>query len=185
MFQSLIFSLFFSATVLDLLFFRSSFSWVSVLFVFLKIQSDIAASNYLKSGAPINSETPPEEDYFAQVRISNFFTDDIVQPPLETAKVLPFKPHAKAEPTLTKKPKNRKPFELPKFNGEPHEVLGIEENALTKKIQKAFRHWIKHYHPDHQQAQVNQKATIQARKLHEAKQKMLDTRAKSRMAKAA
>lgn len=185
MFQSMIFSLFFSATVLDLLFFRSSFSWVSILFIFLKIQSDIAASNYLKNGAPIKSENLPEEDYFAQVSISNFFTDEPSPPPVETAKVLPFKPQARPQPTPAKKQENRKPFELPKFNGKPHEVLGIEENAFTKKIQKAFRHWIKQYHPDHQQTQVNQKATIQARKLHEAKQKMLDARAKSRVAKAA
>lgn len=40
------------------------------------------------------------------------------------------------------------PFRAPKFDGAPHEVLGLLPNPTRKQIQDAYRYWIKRYHPD-------------------------------------
>lgn len=39
-------------------------------------------------------------------------------------------------------------FKVPNFRGKPHEVLGIPANPNADLVNRAFKHWMKRYHPD-------------------------------------
>lgn len=39
-------------------------------------------------------------------------------------------------------------FKVPNFRGPPHEILGIPAKHTADLVNKAFKHWIKRYHPD-------------------------------------
>lgn len=55
----------------------------------------------------------------------------------------------KAQPEAQPKPAPRRAeFQLPNFRGKPHEVLGVPANADADMIGRAYKHWIKRYHPD-------------------------------------
>lgn len=95
-------------------------------------------------------------------------------------------------PEAPRAPKRGKPrewpslFRLPRFNGKPHEVLGLGIDPTTRQIIGAFRHWIKRHHPDHaQNPQDASRATDEARRLNEAKQALLDRRKQRRAPPAA
>jgi DnaJ-domain-containing protein 1 len=68
---------------------------------------------------------------------------------------------------------------IPNFRGASHEVLGVKENSATRTILRAFRHWIKKYHPDHRGEGVGGE---QARLLAGAKETLLEKRKQSRRA---
>ena len=39
-------------------------------------------------------------------------------------------------------------FQIPNFRGRPHEILGISPGAPRELVLRAYKHWIKRYHPD-------------------------------------
>lgn len=81
----------------------------------------------------------------------------------------------------TTRPFQRPLFQPPRFHGLPHEVLGIEPESPTAKIIKAYRHWMKAYHPD-KQPNYGVAANEKARMIHEAKQQMVEKRRRLRSA---
>ncbi|MGZ3695579.1 MAG: DnaJ domain-containing protein [Bdellovibrionota bacterium] len=93
----------------------------------------------------------------------------------------------KTEPQAAKpKAKAIKPDTSPRFNGKPHEVLVIQENAATITIVRAFRHWVKKYHPDHAHSPAEtQSANEHTRMLTDAKEKLLDRRKQMRKPRSA
>jgi hypothetical protein len=92
---------------------------------------------------------------------------------------------ARAAPSSPSQEKTRPFFRLPKFTGSPHEVLGIQENAATRLIVQAFRHWIKRYHPDHARPSAQAESTEKARQLNLAKESLLERRKRLREHRAA
>ena len=67
----------------------------------------------------------------------------------------------------------RREFRTPKFHGRPHEVLGIEKNADEEIVMRAYKYWIKRYHPDrvqHLGAGYVKQAHIRSEQLNEARQ---------------
>jgi hypothetical protein len=77
-----------------------------------------------------------------------------------------YKPSAKKIPKL-----EPLPFRHPNFRGEPHQTLGIQREAKTRTILKAFRFWIKRFHPD-----LAGQSQQQARALTEARDRLLSSR---------
>lgn len=166
---------------------------MALLYVGLKIQADRAADLLFKRGLsrPVSdlrepSWMPsPEEDPFAtplqdSLRLEAPKAEKKREEPRAAKKATP-RPQAKPSPAAPAKPKE--PFRLPKFHGAPHEVLGIESDANTNVIVKAFRHWIKEYHPDHLKAgQEMRRATERARTITSAKESLLDRRRQMRKA---
>lgn len=70
----------------------------------------------------------------------------------------------------------QQPFKVPNFRGKPHEILGISAEADSDHIQKAFKHWIKRYHPDrvsHLGDRYIEQARRRAEQLNSARQQML------------
>jgi DnaJ-domain-containing protein 1 len=80
-------------------------------------------------------------------------------------------------------PKEREPepqetagFRVPNFRGKPHEILGIPAGADAALINKAYKHWIKRYHPDrvtHLGKGYVEQARRRAEQLNTARQAML------------
>lgn len=65
----------------------------------------------------------------------------------------------------------------PNFHSQaPHEILAISENAATRTIVNAFRHWIKRFHPDHSPGLSPALANMQTRQITAAKKAMLARR---------
>jgi len=89
-------------------------------------------------------------------------------PDLAQAKLTPKKSSAPPVP----------PLALPgiRLSGEPHEILGIEEDANEVEIMKAYKDAIKRFHPDRIQGQAKEQIQFYEQasaKLNEAKDKML------------
>lgn len=168
-------------TIIDGAFFGVRFGSVVLVFVLLKIQANNAAEKFQK--AQIEKYFHPEEpgvtvDYFAEIKIPK----DLIQSPLPIEKYQNVEP-LKQEPIL---PKITGQYHAPKFNGKPHEILGIEEDANEERIHASFRYWIKRYHPDHFGSDHMNKSTQEkARKLTEAKAVMLGKIKNSRFSQAA
>jgi hypothetical protein len=185
-------SLLIAVSFVDIFFHRGlGVAPMALLFVVLKLQADRAADILIRRGlskpvsnfAPKDDEPmeswmpPPEKDPFASA-----FKE---APRLEAPK--PAKAEAKKEASKSAKtaePKKRAPFRAPKFHGAPHEVLGLEDpDANTNMIKKAFRHWIKEFHPDHAKpGKETQRATERSRHLNQAKESLLDRRRQMRKA---
>jgi DnaJ-domain-containing protein 1 len=73
------------------------------------------------------------------------------------------------------------PLELPgiRLSGEPHEILGIGENADSSEIVRAYKEAIKRFHPDRIQGQAQEQLQFYqeaAAKLNQAKEAMLKKR---------
>lgn len=87
------------------------------------------------------------------------------------------KPAAPPQPAPPPAARPEKKIQSPRFGGKPHEVLGINENAATKTIVGAYRHWVKQYHPDHAHSAAQLKnAGEQTRCLTTAKAALLERR---------
>lgn len=164
---------------------------MALLFVVLKMQADRAADLLIKRGLskpvsefepeieePMESwMPPPEKDPFASL-----FREPLrLAPPLQGETKKEAKPEApRAKPM---EPKKKAPYRAPKFHGAPHEVLGLDPEANTNMIKKAFRYWIKEFHPDHAKpGKETQRATDRARHLNQAKESLLDRRRQMRKA---
>jgi DnaJ-domain-containing protein 1 len=67
-------------------------------------------------------------------------------------------------------------FRVPNFRGKAHEVLGVPIDANKELIQKAFKHWIKRYHPDrvsHLGSRYVEQARRRAEQLNSARDELL------------
>ena len=43
---------------------------------------------------------------------------------------------------------SKEEFAMPNFRGRPHEILGIPPHPHRDLVTRAYKHWIKRYHPD-------------------------------------
>lgn len=85
---------------------------------------------------------------------SNAFRDDIWKEKKKRA----FEDHVDKQILLGHKPDPKDPdekpeakaapFRTPNFRGKPHEILGIPQSAPRELVMRAYKHWIKRYHPD-------------------------------------
>ncbi|MGE3262235.1 MAG: DnaJ domain-containing protein [Bacteriovoracia bacterium] len=183
---------------------------VSALYMILSLQAESAAKRFLRDGlrpaallAGSGYGSRPPEPRREKIRIEDVLD---VKPLGEKKREGPkaekqegkkekrqeapprAEQKAKAEsPKPQPKPAPKK--ELPKaplFHGKPHEVLAVRENAATQTIVKAFRHWVKQYHPDHARTpQQTQSANEHTRCLTDAKEKLLERRKQMRKPSAA
>lgn len=80
-------------------------------------------------------------------------------------------------------PKDKEPeareaagFKVPNFRGRPHEILGIPAGSDAALVNKAYKHWIKRYHPDrvtHLGKGYVEQARRRAEQLNTARQALL------------
>lgn len=193
-----------AASFIDILFHQgTSFAPWAMLYVGLKMQADRAAYKFLRdglvfpkkelAGAKESSWLPPDDqDPFAHKQNLH-----IVGAPRAEKSRAETKPKEEARPkneaprpstanntpnsNTSSRPKPRANlYRAPIFHGKPHEVLGIELNANTQRILKAFRHWIKEFHPDHAKSGQEAQCTKRALSLNEAKSNLLDRRKQMR-----
>jgi DnaJ-domain-containing protein 1 len=72
-------------------------------------------------------------------------------------------------------------FQVPNFKGSAADILGVPDSAEIDLINRAYKHWIKRYHPDRVshlgQTYVDQ-ARRRAEQLNSARQEMLSRRKK-------
>lgn len=167
---------------LDLLFFGVRFSTLALLYVVLHLQADGAARKYLKEVLEKSLRAGPAPS------VGNHSDQG------PAANVIPLQPQEKNSRTTAQaapkapasaRPSKEEEIRRPKFGGRPHEVLGIAENAATRLIVKAFRQWIRQYHPDHLPPHARENATRQARQLNEAKEHLLERRKRLRQGRVA
>lgn len=173
---------------------------VSALYFFLMVQADYSANRLLKYGlvmpapAPFVSAAP--EPPRTKIKVEDVLEVNPLggkkqqprteRPRAEKPKAAPSRPAPQKPVSVAplRKPQPKPdPAPLPKvplFHGKPHEVLAVKENAATQTILKAFRRWVKVYHPDHAQNPADaQRANEQTRCLATAKEKLLRQRKQS------
>ena len=173
------------------------FASMVLLFLMLKIQADQSAAYIMKYGVYGPNKNGSfsagtfmdDEPYIASIKTEKFdtfkepFRPEPQKPILKLVenKETPKIKVANASKPEIKKPELKKPeFKKPNFKGQPFEVLGIKENASTILIHKAFRFWVKQYHPDHNVQ--TPAANAQTFQLTEAKRALLKKRKLLKMA---
>jgi hypothetical protein len=148
---------------------------LALLYAGLRLQADSAAAKFLQNGLTL--PLPFLEPQKAARRKPDVRLLLLEEP--EKKRQTPPQPRAAAptgrKPGAPKPPREKPPFHRPRFSGIPHEVLGVEQDAVTSRIVLAFRHWIKEYHPDHR-PEMRQSATEKARQLTEARDALLKKR---------
>lgn len=175
---------------------RFGIAMVTGLYFFLLMQAEHAAKRYLKYGllmpvpvGPDRQEAPKKkftvEDVLEVPRLGERKSSDW-QAKAEARKRQEKKsePKAEAKQETKQQPKTELPKAEPKpqpkapdFRGRPHEVLAVNQNAATQTIVRAFRKWVKEYHPDHARTvKEAQSANEHTRCLTDAKDKMLQKR---------
>lgn len=90
-------------------------------------------------------------------------------------------PHDPEEKTAPIDTQQKHEFRVPNFRGKPHEILGIPADASKETIQKAFKHWIKRYHPDrvaHLGGRYVDQARRRAEQLNTAREELLKSASK-------
>ncbi len=180
----------------------------------LKAQAEIAAAKWQKIRANLplvpflwrRSQEPrwvepdtdeknekPQEPELAPFQAPNSFEPISLEKARQRKKNRQTENQEREEAVRPKPSAHRKPnpskvvnFQNPKFNGSPHEILGIELESPTGRIVQAYRHWMKQYHPDKTIAlgekAKQSEANEYARKIHEAKQQMINKRRRLRSA---
>lgn len=76
------------------------------------------------------------------------------------------------------KPAERAQLRTPNFRGKPHEILGIPQGSPRELVMKAYKHWIKRYHPDrvaHLGGKYVEQARRRAEQLNSARDELLKT----------
>lgn len=168
---------------------RFGLGLVSAIFMLLSLQAELAAQRFLRQGLyPLPS---PVLGAPAKKEKSKITIEDVIEvKPLgakkkpEPKRAEPKKPEIKKAAAPPKKPAPLP--QSPRFNGKPHEVLVVKENAHTQTIIKAFRHWVKKYHPDHAHSPTEtQSANERTRCLTAAKEKLIAHRKEMRKPRAA
>ncbi len=84
-----------------------------------------------------------------------------------------------ADAKLKKRENNKPPLSLPgiRLDGEPHEILGIDEHASEPEILRAYKEKIKLFHPDRIQGQAREQIKFYeeaSAKINLAKEAMLE-----------
>lgn len=159
-----------------LLYRRYDFVLLGSLYLALSIQADFAAGRFLR------------ENLGKQAKRRHWSEDDEikVQPLGEGARkqdttFYPPPPPRNEAPAPSPRPERRRGKRgalapLPNFHGPAHEVLGVEEDAATRTIVHAFRHWIKRFHPDQARHLPAALANAKVRQLTDAKEQLLERR---------
>ena len=205
-----LFCIFFPLAMVELLFYRHfGLILVGSLYMILAFQADHAAARFLRYGLDgkdsgkkrraWNEEEPAEEKFEEELRVpplpSGRRTSPGTPPPAEPAywerakgtasPTAPSSIPTRAPVSAPAQPERRRPRELPaspNFRGPAHEVLGVDENAATRTILRAFRHWIKRFHPDSAQTLPTELANARVQRLTDAKELLLDRRRRRRSA---
>lgn len=90
---------------------------------------------------------------------------------------LEFRPDPKdAEEKPKATPSKAPEFFAPNFYGKPHEVLGLRKDPSKEQVLKAYKHWIKRYHPDrvaHLGEKFVTQAKVRAEQLNTARDELL------------
>jgi DnaJ-domain-containing protein 1 len=76
------------------------------------------------------------------------------------------------------KPEVKAQFRTPNFRGKPHEILGVPQGAPRELVMRAYKHWIKRYHPDrvaHLGGNYVDQARRRAEQLNSARDELLKT----------
>jgi predicted PhzF superfamily epimerase YddE/YHI9 len=152
---------------------------LALFYAALKIQADLAAARFLRElRLPLVEaiRKPWQKPESTRKRLAPLISLEEAQRRREKARQRKAAMNQTQEQTDSRQARPIQPYESPKFSGRPHEVLGIEEDAATGRIVRAFRHWIKHHHPDH----AGQSATDRARQLTSARATLLERRKRLR-----
>ncbi|MCO5142828.1 MAG: J domain-containing protein [Oligoflexia bacterium] len=67
-------------------------------------------------------------------------------------------------------------FRYPNFRGGPYEILGVPASADKELVTRAYKHWMKKYHPDrvsHLGSQHIEQAKVRAGQLNRAREEIL------------
>lgn len=75
-------------------------------------------------------------------------------------------------------PQAKAQFRAPNFHGKAHEILGIPAGAPKELVMRAYKHWIKRYHPDrvaHLGGKYVEQARRRAEQLNSARDELLKT----------
>jgi DnaJ-domain-containing protein 1 len=76
------------------------------------------------------------------------------------------------------KPTAQREFRVPNFHGRAHEILGVPQGAPRDLVLRAYKHWIKRYHPDrvsHLGGKYVEQARRRAEQLNSARDELLKT----------
>ncbi|MGZ6326360.1 MAG: DnaJ domain-containing protein [Bdellovibrionota bacterium] len=179
-----LFCLFAPLAMMEALFYRQfNLTILGTLYLGLCMQADFAAGRFLRDGLrkrgdaparrrhwsedePVREEEPPE------LKVRPLGDRRWHAPPPSREPVQPAPPLAER-----RRAPARRPFPpAPNFQGSAHEVLGVAENAATRTIVNAFRHWVKRFHPDHAPILPLAEANAKVRQLAGAKELLLDRR---------
>jgi len=176
MVRIVLFCLFAPFALMEALFYRQfNLTILGTLYLGLCMQADFAAGRFLREGLrkgsprrhwnedePVPKEEPPE----LKVRPLGEKRWHAPPPPCEPLPAPRVERHRVRNPLPPS----------PNFQGRPHEVLGIAENAATRTIVNAFRHWVKRFHPDHSPALPLVEANARVRQIAAAKELLLERR---------
>ena len=177
---------------------------VGTLYIGLSMQADFAAARFIRDGlcrddtsgsTRINRKPrhwsdddpgPDEADLKVHPLGETRRSTDAYRPrPPESAPqapriaaLLPERevPRAREPRTERRRTEARPLPPCPNFRGRAHEVLGVDENAATRTIVNAFRHWIKCFHPDRAPALPMELANAKVRQLTASKVLLLERR---------
>lgn len=72
-------------------------------------------------------------------------------------------------------------FQVPNFRGKSHEILGIPFGSSKELVLRAYKHWIKRYHPDrvsHLGAKYVEQARRRAEQLNTARDELVKSSGK-------
>ena len=162
-------------------------------------QQGLVARDANGNPVPRRRWNDPEEDWIEELKVSPLGEKPSSSPqdtawvpprgafqqtdPFPGAPSAPAPEAAKAPPIVERRRTPRgsasgpKPLPAsPNFHGRDHELLGVGENARTRTIVNAFRHWIKKFHPDQNQTLPVALANQRVMRLTEAKERLLARR---------
>lgn len=75
-------------------------------------------------------------------------------------------------------PQAKAQFRVPNFHGKAHDILGVPAGSPRELVMKAYKHWIKRYHPDrvaHLGGKYVEQARRRAEQLNSARDELLKT----------
>ncbi|HEY8280429.1 MAG TPA: J domain-containing protein [Bdellovibrionota bacterium] len=191
MLKTALFCAFIPFAAMEILFYHQfGLILVGTLYIGLSLQAEMAANRLVAQGLRY---APGTRRHWSQEPLWNAEPGpELKVPPLGKKKSSSQQSYQKPLPRQNPRPapaatrprtatshESQKPKQLPpNFGGRDHEVLGVSENAATRTIVRAFRHWIKRFHPDG--ARLPQElANRKSQQLTEAKDRMLERRKKA------
>jgi DnaJ-domain-containing protein 1 len=168
-----------------LLYHRYDVVILGALYLGMSIQADYAAARLMELNAKKkhrhwnDPDSDEEEELLVRPLGEKPKQDTTYYPPPPVRpepQALPPPERRQAPPRAERRKAARGFSSLPNFHGRAHEILGVTENAATRTIVHAFRHWIKQFHPDQAQQIPVEVANAKVRQLTDAKQLLLERR---------